>query len=62
MGRVWALLLVFPIGFDMVTVGLNLVNGLANVAVIYLILLGTSPFSLWRPEEYFMRQRLGDKA
>jgi CDP-diacylglycerol--glycerol-3-phosphate 3-phosphatidyltransferase len=62
MGRVWALLLVFPIGFDMVTVGLNVVNGLANVAVIYLILLGTSPFSLWRPEEYFMRQRLGDKA
>ncbi len=59
MGRLAAFLLVYPIGFDMATVGLTLWNGTATAAVIYLMLLGMGQLSLWQPEERFIRQRLG---
>jgi hypothetical protein len=59
MGRLWSFLLVFPIGFDMATIGLTLWNGTATAAVIYLVLLGMGPFALWQPEEQFINRRLG---
>lgn len=58
-GRLMSLLLVYPIGFDMATIGLTLWNGMATAAVIYLMLLGMGPFTLWQPEEQFIMKRLG---
>ncbi|MCB8943836.1 MAG: CDP-alcohol phosphatidyltransferase family protein [Ardenticatenaceae bacterium] len=59
MGRLAAFFLVFPIGFDMATIGLTLWNGTATAAVTYLMLLGMGRLALWQPEERFIRQRLG---
>ena len=60
MGRISSLLLVFPLGFDIVTGGLTPANGLTLACIIALMLLGTGPFSLWRPEEQFMVNRAGE--
>lgn len=60
MGRLFSLLLVFPIGFDMITRGLTVSNGSALACIIVLMLLGTGPLSLWRPEERFMVHRAGE--
>lgn len=60
MGRLLSLLLVFPIGFDMITRGLTMSSGVALACVIVLMLLGTGPLSLWRPEERFMVHRAGE--
>ena len=59
MGRVASFLMVYPLGFDIATIGLTFWNGTATVAVIYLMLLGMGPLALWRPEEQFIEQRLG---
>ncbi len=59
MGRVWGVLLIFPIGFDIATAGLTIWNGSAITAVSFLILFGTGAFSLWQPEERFISTRLG---
>lgn len=61
MGRVWALALVFPLGFDMITQGATWTNGVALACVIGLMLLGTGPLSLWRPEERYMARHAGEK-
>jgi CDP-diacylglycerol---glycerol-3-phosphate 3-phosphatidyltransferase len=58
--RVMALPLVFPIGFDILTRGLVWPNGLALACAIAIMLLGSGPFSLWRPEERFMSRRAGE--
>ncbi len=60
MGRLFSLLLVFPIGFDMITCGLTPENGMALACTVVLMMLGTGPFSLWRPEERFMVRRAGE--
>lgn len=60
MGRLLSLLLVFPLGFDIITHGLTPANGLALASVIALMLLGTGPLSLWRPEDRFMVRRAGE--
>jgi CDP-diacylglycerol--glycerol-3-phosphate 3-phosphatidyltransferase len=60
MGRLFSLLLVFPIGFDVITRGLTMSNGAALACIIILMLLGTGPLSLWRPEERFMVRRAGE--
>ncbi len=59
LGRLFSLLLIFPIAFDFITQGANGLNSAALVCVITLLLLGTGAFSLWRPEEYFMTRRFG---
>lgn len=61
MGRVWSLVLIFPIGFDMITQGATWVNGLLLTCSICLMLLGTGAFSLWQPEEPYMMRRAGEK-
>ncbi len=60
MGRLFSLLLVFPIGFDMIMRGLQWENGMALACVTGLMLLGTGPFSLWQPEERFVTRRAGE--
>ena len=60
-GRTASLLLIFPIGFDMATIGLTLWNGTATATVAYLTLLGMGKLALWQPEEYFIQSRLGGK-
>jgi CDP-diacylglycerol--glycerol-3-phosphate 3-phosphatidyltransferase len=61
MGRLAAFWLIFPIGFDMVTRGLDWANGVALATAVCLLLLGTGPLSLWKPEERFLLQRAGDR-
>ena len=62
MGRLAAFWLVFPIGFDMVTRGLGLANGVALATAVYLMLLGTGPLSQWKPEERFLLKRMGERV
>lgn len=59
LGRLFSLLLIFPIAFDVISQGTNGVNGVALACLIALMLLGTGPYSLWRPEEYFLTRRFG---
>jgi hypothetical protein len=60
-GRPSAMLLAFPIGFDLASRGLQWENGVALVCVIFLMLLGTGIGSLWPVEERFFEERLGEK-
>ncbi|WP_420640803.1 CDP-alcohol phosphatidyltransferase family protein [Candidatus Leptofilum sp.] len=60
MGRLAAFWLVFPLGFDMVTRGLDWANGLGLVTAVCLMLLGTGPLSRWKPEERFLLRRAGE--
>lgn len=59
LGRLTSLLLVFPIGFDIVTQQITWANGIALACVIMLMLLGTGPYSLWQPEERVVLTRMG---
>ena len=59
-GRLAAFWLVFPIGFDMVTRGLDWANGGALATAVCLMLLGTGPLSRWKPEERFLLRRAGE--
>ncbi len=56
LGRLWAILLLLPIGFDISTAGLTWPNGVALVCALLITLCGSGPFSLWRPEEALMVQ------
>ncbi|MFZ1400651.1 MAG: hypothetical protein WAS33_27365, partial [Candidatus Promineifilaceae bacterium] len=60
MGRLAAFWLVFPLGFDMVTRGLDWANGVGLVTAVCLMLLGTGPLSRWKPEERFLLRRAGE--
>jgi CDP-diacylglycerol--glycerol-3-phosphate 3-phosphatidyltransferase len=60
MGRIMAILVMFPIGFDMVVNGANLFNGVAMGCGITIVLLGTGALSLWQPEENFVLRRAGE--
>ena len=59
LGRLWAILLLLPIGFDISTRGLTWANGLALVCALMVTLFGSGPYSIWRPEEAFMVHRGG---
>jgi hypothetical protein len=59
-GRLGAILLFFPIGFDIASRGLLWDNGLAVAGALFVALLGSGKFSLWQPEEAFFRQRRGE--
>lgn len=61
-GRVGAILLLFPIGFDITTRGLVWSNGVALICAMCLALLGSGLFSLWKPEEGFILQRKGARS
>ena len=60
-GRLWAILLLLPIGFDISTAGLTWSNGLALVCALMITLFGSGPYSIWRPEEAFMVHRGGHR-
>jgi CDP-diacylglycerol---glycerol-3-phosphate 3-phosphatidyltransferase len=60
MGRLAAFWLVFPLGFDMVTRGLDWANGVGLATAVCLMLLGTGPLSRWKPEERFLLRRAGE--
>ena len=60
MGRLAAFWLMFPLGFDMVTRGLDWPNGVGLVTAVCLMLLGTGPLSRWKPEERFLLRRAGE--
>jgi CDP-diacylglycerol--glycerol-3-phosphate 3-phosphatidyltransferase len=62
LGRVAALFLLFPLGFDIVANGLAWYSGAALGADIAILLLGTGPLSLWRPEERYLFVRAGDEG
>lgn len=59
LGRPAAMVLVFPIGFDIASRGLQWNNGVALVCAISLMLLGSGIGSLWPVEERFFQERLG---
>lgn len=61
LGRITAIALSLPVGFDVATRGLQWDNGLAVVATVFIQLLGTGPYSLWPLEERYMYRRLGEK-
>lgn len=58
-GRTAALVLLFPLGFDIAARGLNLSNGLALACTVLLLMLGTGALSWWQPEEKFMFRHVG---
>ncbi len=60
-GRLGAVVLFFPIGFDIATRGLLWDNGVALFSALYIALLGSGHFSLWQPEDAFISQRAGAK-
>jgi hypothetical protein len=60
MARVTALPLYFPLGFDIAANGLTWYNGLALAATVSIMLLGSGPWSVWRPEERFLLRRAGE--
>jgi CDP-diacylglycerol--glycerol-3-phosphate 3-phosphatidyltransferase len=62
MGRVFALLLIFPVWLQVVTYGITPLNGIILVCVIYLMLLGTGRFSWWQPEERYIARRAGENV
>jgi CDP-diacylglycerol--glycerol-3-phosphate 3-phosphatidyltransferase len=60
LGRVMAIVVMFPLGFDMVVNGANFVNGVAMACGVFIMLLGTGALSLWQPEDRFVMQRAGE--
>ncbi len=61
LGRTISFLLVFPVGFDMLTHGLTWANGTALACAAAIMLLGTGVWSLWQPEERWMVKRAGER-
>ncbi|MBK7917566.1 MAG: CDP-alcohol phosphatidyltransferase family protein [Chloroflexi bacterium] len=61
LGRTISFLLVFPVGFDMLTHGLTWTNGTALACAAAIMLLGTGVWSLWQPEERWMVKRAGER-
>jgi len=62
LGRLASFLLVFPIGFEVASRGLQWDNGAALVSVTCLLLLGMGVLSLWQPEEKYLLQPAGETA
>ena len=60
MGRIMALVMMFPLGFDMMVNGANLFNETALACGVMTMLLGTGALSLWQPEEGYMARRAGE--
>lgn len=55
-GRLGALLLLGNMTVAVLTAGLNPLSGLVILGCLGVLLLGTGPFSLWRPEETLLRR------
>jgi CDP-diacylglycerol--glycerol-3-phosphate 3-phosphatidyltransferase len=59
--RLAALLLVFPVGFDMWIHGTTWFNGFAAAAISVVMVLGPGRFALWPIEERFIGRKAGAK-
>lgn len=59
-GRIAALSLMFVMGAAMLYAELNWGNGVTLVSAIGLVILGSGRFSLWAPEETFLRRKAGE--
>ncbi|MCA9932065.1 MAG: hypothetical protein KC419_26455, partial [Anaerolineales bacterium] len=59
-GRLMSLALVFPIGFDIASQGVNWATGVALGCAVCLMLLGTGPGSLWPVDERFVLEKMGE--
>jgi hypothetical protein len=60
-GRVLAIPMCFPVGVDISARGLQPDNAIALVSIVSLALLGTGPYSLWKPEQPLIHRRLGER-
>ncbi len=58
-GRAAALLFLIPLGAEILADGLLWPSSIALVAAVAIILLGTGPLSVWRPEERYLFARPG---
>ena len=58
-GRIAALSLMFVMGAAIMFAELNWGNGIILISTIGLVILGSGRFSLWAPEETFLRRRAG---
>jgi uncharacterized membrane protein YphA (DoxX/SURF4 family) len=59
-GRFAAFGLLFPVGFTILAVGLDLWGAARLVAVIGVLLLGCGPLALWEPSGRLFRRRAGE--
>ena len=59
-GRLAAIALFFPIGFDIATRGLLWANALALICALCIALFGSGRFFLWQPEERLLTRRSGE--
>lgn len=59
-GRLVAIPMAFPIAIDISARGLRPDNGVALVCIIFIMLIGTGPYSLWKPEQPLIDRRLGE--
>jgi len=62
LGRIISFLLVFPLGFDILSHGLTWANGTALACATAIMLLGTGAWSLWQPEERWLGKRGGEEG
>ena len=60
MGRIMAVVILFPLGFEMIATGPNGVNTVALTCVLLIMMLGTGALSLWQPEERYMYRHAGE--
>jgi CDP-diacylglycerol--glycerol-3-phosphate 3-phosphatidyltransferase len=60
-GRLAAITLFFPIGFDITTRGLLWSNALALTCALCIALFGTGRFSMWQPDEKLVTRRSGEE-
>jgi CDP-diacylglycerol--glycerol-3-phosphate 3-phosphatidyltransferase len=58
-GRAAAFVLLFPVGFTIVAVGLTDGSAVLLSGVLTVVILGTGAFSLWQPEDRIFTRRLG---
>jgi CDP-diacylglycerol--glycerol-3-phosphate 3-phosphatidyltransferase len=58
-GRIAAFLMIFPLSFTIIDVGLRPVLTMMLLAVLAILLLGTGALSLWKPEKRIFGRRWG---
>ena len=59
LGRLSAVVLLIPLGTNLIESGLQAMSGVALAGVVSVALLGTGAFSLWSPEDGYLLTRLG---
>jgi CDP-diacylglycerol--glycerol-3-phosphate 3-phosphatidyltransferase len=60
MSRIMAIVVMFPLGFDMVVNGANLFNSIAMACGVLVMIFGSGALSLWQPDDNFVLRRAGE--